>query len=108
MYDSYLEWVKISLNLPLRVYIRGFGEAKPDPDAIGSHLRLRWDTHNNRIYQVREFNESGQPVKDIDFTSPTYPNGNLRPDHLPPPHQRRWFPNPTGGTPIRSKTPEPL
>ena len=57
---------------------------------------------------MREFNSAGEPVRDIDFTSPTYPNGNPRPGHLPPPHQHQWLPNPTGGSPIRSKTPEPL
>ena len=84
------------------------GQPKPDPNAIASHSQVRWDTKNQRIYQIREFDESGQPVRDIDLTSPTYPNGNLRPDHLPPPHQHRWIPNPTGGTPIRSKNPEAL
>ena len=85
-----------------------FGEPKPDLEARGPHLRLRWDTYNNRIYQAREFDGSGQPMKDIDFTSPTYPNGTPRPNHLPPPHQHRWLPNPTGGTPIRSNTPESI
>ncbi|HBL15074.1 MAG TPA: hypothetical protein DD379_27515 [Cyanobacteria bacterium UBA11162] len=85
-----------------------FGEPKPDPNAVGAHSRLRWDTHNKRIYQAREFDVNGQPVRDIDFTSPTYPNGTSRADHFPPPHQHRWLLNPTGGTPIRNKIPEPL
>ncbi len=84
------------------------GEAKPDPNARGPHSQLRWDTYNQRIYQMREFDASGQPVRDLDFTSPTYPNGNLRPDHLSPPHQHRWIPNITGGTPTRNNRPEPL
>ena len=84
------------------------GESRPDPNALGPHSQLRYDTYNQRIYQAREFDESGQPVRDIDFTSPTYPNGNPRPDHLPPPHQHRWIPNPTGGTPTRSRIPEAL
>ncbi|NCR26919.1 MAG: hypothetical protein GPJ15_09745 [Microcystis aeruginosa G11-06] len=84
------------------------GEAKPDPQAQGAHTLLRWDNINQRVYQGREFDGKGQPVRDIDFTSPTYPNGAPRPDHLPPPHQHRWLPNPTGGTPSRSKKPEPL
>jgi len=83
-------------------------ELIPDSLAVGSHSRLRWDTYNQRIYQMREFDKFGQPVRDIDFTSPTYPNGNFRPDHLPPPHQHLWLANPTGGTPIRSKKTEPL
>ncbi|WP_437586874.1 DUF6531 domain-containing protein [Sorangium sp. So ce1000] len=82
------------------------GEARPDPNAQGAHSQLRWDGINNRVYQAREFNDAGQPVRDIDFTSPTFPNGTPRPDHLPPPHQHRWIPNPTGGTPSRSNKPE--
>ena len=84
------------------------GEARPDPLAVAPHSRLRWDTYNQRIYQMREFDQFGQAVRDIDFTSPTYGNGNFRPDHLPPPHQHRWLLNPTGGTQRRSRTPEPL
>lgn len=84
------------------------GGAKPDPEAQGAHSQLRWDNYNQKVYQAREFNELGQPIRDIDFTSPTYPNGSLRPDHFPPPHQHRWLPNATGGTPIRSRTPELL
>ncbi|XYH97339.1 DUF6531 domain-containing protein [Sorangium sp. So ce1128] len=84
------------------------GAARPDPSAQGAHSQLRWDDKNNRVYQAREFDDTGQPVRDIDFTSPTFPNGAPRPDHLPPPHQHRWIPNPTGGTPSRSNKPEPL
>jgi hypothetical protein len=85
-----------------------FGEPKPDPEAQGSHSRLRWDNYNQRIYQAREFNASAQPVRDIDFTSPTYPSGTPRNDHLPPPHQHQWLPNLTGGTPNRSNIAEIL
>ncbi|MCT7950273.1 hypothetical protein NG798_10780 [Ancylothrix sp. C2] len=84
------------------------GEPKRDPNAIASHCQLRWDTYNNKIYQAREFDDFGRPVRDIDFTSPTYPNGNPRPDDQPPPHQHRWIPNATGGTFSRSRTPESL
>ena len=84
------------------------GEPQPDPQALGAHCQLRWDTVNQRIYQAREFDGIGQPVRDIDFTSPTYPNGTLRPDHVSPPHQHRWLPNPTGGTPTRSRQPEKI
>lgn len=65
----------------------------PDPAAQGSHSVLRYDTVNGRVYQAREFNEAGHPIRDVDFTSPTYPNGLPRPDHLPPPHQHSWFVN---------------
>ena len=83
------------------------GSTKPDEDAEGAHCQLRWDDQNKRVYQGREFDDSGKPVRDIDFTSPTFPNGNPRPGHLPPPHQHRWLDNPTGGSYKRSKTPEP-
>ncbi len=65
----------------------------PDAKATGPHSQLRWDTINNRIYQAREFDAKGYPVRDIDFTSPTYRNGNPRPNHAPPPHQHQWHIN---------------
>lgn len=68
------------------------GEAVPDPNAIGAHTRLPWDTNNMRVYQAREFDESGHPVRDIDFTVPTYPNGTPRPDHAVP-EQHPWIVN---------------
>jgi RHS repeat-associated protein len=77
------------------------GEARPDPRAEGAHTRLRIDTVNNRVYQGREFDAAGKPVRDIDFTSPTYPSGRLRQDHAPAPHQHPYIPNPTGGSPSR-------
>jgi hypothetical protein len=40
---------------------------------------MRWDTKNNRVYAAREFDEGGRPVRDVDFTSPTYPSGKPRP-----------------------------
>ncbi|MGE0399251.1 MAG: hypothetical protein AB7T06_21245 [Kofleriaceae bacterium] len=80
------------------------GEAVPDPAAQGAHSRLRWDTKTpgrnggtGRVYQAREFDAAGNPVRDIDFTSPTYPNGRPRTDHLPPPHQHPYIPNGPGG-----------
>ncbi|MTJ09439.1 MULTISPECIES: hypothetical protein [unclassified Anabaena] len=85
-----------------------FGEPIADPLAQAAHSRLRWDQYHQRIYQAREFDTNGQPVRDIDFTSPTYPNGTPRPDHLPPPHQHLWLANITGGIPNRSKQPQPL
>lgn len=85
------------------------GTAKPEPEATGAHSQLRWDTTNNRVYQSREFDSNGNTVRDIDFTSPTYPSGRVRADHLPPPHQR--IPNiphnPAAGF-RRSTEPTPL
>jgi hypothetical protein len=87
------------------------GAAKPTPGAEGSHTQLRWDTKNNRVYQGREFDSNGNPVRDLDFTSPTFPNGKPRPDHLPPPHQHDRIPNdpnnPSAGF-RRSKDPTPF
>jgi hypothetical protein len=52
------------------------GEAIADPEANGSaHTQLRWDVNNSRIYQAREFGNNGKPIRDIDFTSPTFKNG---------------------------------
>lgn len=65
----------------------------PDSEAVASHSRLRWDTINNRIYQAREFDANNYPIRDIDFTSPTTPNGTPYPGHLAPPHQHRWHVN---------------
>ena len=66
----------------------------PDTSAIGPHSVLRWDTINNRIYQRREYDASGNPVRDIDFTSPTFPrSGRMRPEHPEPPHQHRFYIN---------------
>jgi len=84
------------------------GQAIADPEAMGSeHTQLRWDDINNRIYQGREFNNEGNPVRDIDFTAPTSPNGQVRPGH-PIPHQHNWVENPSGGTMMRSKFPIPI
>ena len=66
----------------------------PDPNAIAAHSVLRWDTINNRIYQMREYDANGNPVRDIDFTSPTFPrSGKIRPQHPGPPHQHRFYIN---------------
>lgn len=84
----------------------------PDPEASGAHSQLRWDRFNNRIYQAREFDENRYPVRDIDFTSPTAPNGTFYPGHLAPPHQHRWQVNdPNIGVQSgfrRSRVPESL
>ena len=50
------------------------------------------------------------PVRDIDFTNPTYPNGTMRPGHPGPPHQHRWHPvdpnHPAAGW-WRDRAPQP-
>lgn len=69
------------------------GEPKPDLPHNGPYTRVRWDTYNNRPYQGREFDGQGHPVRDIDFTSPTTPDGRFRPGHAPPGHEHPWIPN---------------
>jgi RHS repeat-associated protein len=73
----------------------------PDPNAEGPHTVLQWDPNNPRVYKAREYDADGNPVRDIDFTSPTFPSGRPRPDHLPPPHQHVYTPvnpnNPKAG-----------
>jgi RHS repeat-associated protein len=66
----------------------------PDLAAGGNpHTVLRPDSVNGRIYQGREFGEGNVPVRDVDMTNPTYPNGTPRPGHPGPPHQHPWIPN---------------
>ena len=67
--------------------------AGPNSKAEGSHTALRYDEVNRRIYQGREFNIAGNPIRDVDFTNPTYPNGQPRPQHPGPPHQHRYVLN---------------
>jgi hypothetical protein len=68
---------------------RRLGAPSPDPLASGPHVRLRWDDLNGRVYQAREFDELGHPIRDIDFTAPTFPNGAMRPHHSIP-EQHLW------------------
>jgi RHS repeat-associated protein len=83
----------------------------PDPAAEGAHTVLRIDTVNKRVYQGREFDPTGHPVRDIDFTNPTTPSGSFRPGHPGPPHQHRFEVNdpkigPKSG--YRRGPPEPI
>jgi hypothetical protein len=65
----------------------------PDPAAGGTpHTRVQWDDVNQRPYKAREFGAGGVPMRDIDFTTPTFPNGAPRPGHVAP-EQHRWTPN---------------
>lgn len=36
------------------------------------------------MYKAREYDGDGYPVRDIDFTGPTFPNGTPRPNHFVP------------------------
>ena len=64
--------------------------AGPESTAEGAHSVLRHDKVNNRVYQAREYDGAGNPVRDVDFTNPTYPNGRPRPGHPGPPHQHKF------------------
>jgi len=78
------------------------GNPTPEPDAEGPHSQLgQKDGRNGKYDQAREFDENGKPVRDIDFTD------HGRPKDHPKPHQHRYIPNETGGTPKRGPT-EPL
>lgn len=79
------------------------GNPTPDPEAQGrrhTQMGRREGKHSGGEYdQAREFDADGKPVRDIDFTD----HGRGHPN----PHQHRYTPNPTGGTPSRGD-PEPL
>ena len=65
----------------------------PDPLADGTpHTALKWDEVNGRVYKAREYGSGGIPIRDVDFTHPTYPSGILRPDHSVP-EQHLWVVN---------------
>ncbi len=76
----------------------------PDPEAVGT-----WHTQvgikkgrSGYIYpQAREFGPDNKPIKDVDFTN------HKRGDHVNP-HQHRYLPNKTGGTPKREEIGQPL
>ncbi|WP_057937325.1 DUF6443 domain-containing protein [Algoriphagus resistens] len=79
------------------------GEPQADPKATGPHTQLGTKEGRNGNYrQAREFDQSGNPLKDIDFTD------HGRPSNHPNPHQHVYKPNPSGGTPMRSKKAEPV
>jgi RHS repeat-associated protein len=69
---------------------------EPGPGAEGPHSRLRWDSVNQRVYQAREFDADGYPVRDIDFTTEAGSNGQMRGDKLRPPTQHPWSWNTPG------------
>ncbi|MDN3507014.1 MAG: hypothetical protein P0S96_07285 [Simkaniaceae bacterium] len=66
----------------------------PDTDVPHTQLGTK-EGRKGKYPQAREFDENGNPVRDIDFTDHGRPQ-----DHLNP-HQHEHKPNPTGGTRIR-------
>jgi hypothetical protein len=76
---------------------------EPVPEASAPHTELGMKEGTKEKYpQAREFDAQGNLIKDIDFTD------HGRPKEHPNPHEHKWKPNPTGGTPERSKEAEPL
>ena len=72
------------------------GNPIPEEGAQGPHTQLGQRQGRRETYrQGREFDENGQPVKDIDFTD------HGRPGNHTNPHEHRYIPNETGGTPRR-------
>ena len=55
------------------------------------HTVLQWDSMGG-IYKAREYGYNSIPIRDIDFTHPTFPNGTLRPNHTAP-EQHLYIPN---------------
>ncbi len=75
----------------------------PVPDTNLPHTQLGTKKGRKGNYtQAREFDANGKPVRDIDFTD------HGRPENHPNPHQHRYVPNETGGTPRCLKDAEPL
>jgi len=71
------------------------GNPVPDKDTEGPHTQLGRNVERNGKYnQAREFDKDGKPVRDIDFTDHGRPQNHLDP------HQHRYVPNQTGGTPM--------
>jgi RHS repeat-associated protein len=77
------------------------GKHIPDTDAPHTQLGTKQGS-KGKYPQAREFDENGNPVRDIDFTD------HSRPEKHPNPHQHQHIENKTGGTPKRSKNPKPV
>lgn len=73
----------------------------PEVDAPHTQLGTKEGRHG-KYPQAREFDENGNPVRDIDFTD------HGRPQNHPNPHQHEHKPNPTGGTRIRDPIGKPV
>ncbi|MEU0632857.1 hypothetical protein [Streptomyces sp. NPDC005989] len=65
---------------------------RPDPEATGPHTVIQRDAVNDRVYKAREYDDDGNPVRDIDFTHPTFRSGRPRPDHSTP-EEHLYIPN---------------
>ncbi|WP_019812418.1 Hint domain-containing protein [Saccharomonospora halophila] len=91
---------ELGSGFPDRKLPRVNGE--PVPDVGHPHSQLGRKKGRNGSYpQAREFDEHGNPVRDLDFTD------HGRPRDHDNPHQHPYIPNPIGGTPQRGGA-EPL
>nr|NGX37493.1 tRNA(Glu)-specific nuclease WapA [Chlamydiota bacterium] len=72
-----------------------------DTDAPHTQLGTK-EGRKEKYPQAREFDENGNPVRDIDFTD------HGRPQNHPNPHQHEHKPNPTGGTRTRDPKGQPV
>ena len=91
---------KADRSLPRK--IDGTPDASAD-GASGAHTQLgKKDGRNGSYNQAREFDVNGNVVKDVDFTD------DGRPGNHSNPHEHKYVPIETGGTPSRSKKSEPL
>jgi len=98
-----ISWKNTEVYAPDRPLPRDPRTKEPVPEADAPHTELGTkDGTKGKYPQAREFDAQGRPVKDIDFTD------HGRPQNHPNPHEHKWKPNPTGGTPQRSPEAEPL
>lgn len=98
-----ISWKNTEVYAPDRPLPRDPRTKEPVPEADAPHTELGTkDGTKGKYPQAREFDAQGRPVKDIDFTD------HGRPQNHPNPHEHKWKPNPTGGTPQRSSEAEPL
>ena len=98
-----ISWKNTDVYVPDRPLPRDPRTKEPVPEADGAYTQLGTkDGTKGKYPQAREFDAQGKPVKDIDFTD------HGRPKNHPNPHEHKWKPNPTGGTPQRSPEAEPL
>lgn len=96
-------WKNIDVYAPDRELPRDERTKEPVPEADAPHTELGTKQGSKGPYpQAREFDETGKPVRDIDFTD------HGRPSNHPNLHQHIHKPNPTGGTPTRDPVGQPL
>ncbi|NGX36927.1 MAG: tRNA(Glu)-specific nuclease WapA [Chlamydiae bacterium] len=98
-----ISWKNTDVYAPDRPLPREPRTKEPVPETNVPHTELGTkDGTKGKYPQAREFDAQGKPVKDIDFTN------HGRPQNHPNPHEHKWKPNQTGGTPKRSPEAEPV